>query len=70
MATVINGARIVEQVYEFANEYPDGTIIPQDNYDHAKEVCGRYPKVKLKMCCVYKTEWMDDQLCLITFTIW
>lgn len=61
MATIINGATIVEQTYEFGVESKTGEVIECPGYDVATDVLLVEPNAKLKMRVHYVTEWMDAQ---------
>jgi hypothetical protein len=58
MAVLINNARVDEQIYEFGVEYRDDKVVLRQDYDGAKKLA-KTTKGKLKMRCVYKTEWLD-----------
>lgn len=54
MTTKINGAQIEEQRYEFGYER-QGEVTPVVSYEVAKRLAD---DGKLKMRCIYTTEWM------------
>lgn len=60
MATMINGAVIVEQEYEFGVTLGDGIDSRPMDYNTAKSISERDNR-PMRMRVVYKTEWMDGQ---------
>lgn len=60
MATTINGAVIVDQIYEFGVTLGDGTDSRPMDYNTAKSISDR-DSLPMRMRAVYKTEWMDAQ---------
>jgi hypothetical protein len=58
MATLINNARIVEQVYEFGVDQGEGLVTPCGSYEAAK-LWAEDTTHQIKMRVLYRTEWMD-----------
>lgn len=62
MATIINGAPVVEQVYEFGiRDVSSGKEWKYDSYSKAKAIVDEDSSnaLELIMRVVYKTEWID-----------